>query len=282
MHRTLTYRSPTTGQDIIFDDGSSNVIGTALDIREFQYDWKTSTTGVITGGGYKPMNSELKVVIVGEENADHIVDVLESDSLSGNIGTLTDENGWTAQCICNGISVKEYAEDMFSLNMSMLFPDGCWRKSTTIHLRANSGTIIQSDGKDYPHDYGFDYQADSRSTVIEVSGAYGALLGIKFFGPCSNPYVSIGGNRYGVNADAETYGRIVVDPLGRKKIGGSVYSVDRYGNVTNLYSSRLRGYEGSGTYIFQRLSPGSHTVSWNQSTSIDLELIEERGTPPWN
>lgn len=282
MRRQLTYHSPVVERDIVFDNGDDVFIGTSLDIRIIDYGWKAASSGVITGGGYQPLDADLTVVVTDEETANDIIDVLEADSLSGEVGTLEDENGWVARCISNGLSIKRYVGDAFTLQIPLLFPDGCWRRSVVKHLRANTGTVHQSSGKDYPHDYGFDYQADSRSTTVEVSGAYGALLGITFFGACSNPYVSIAGNRYGVNADVDAYGRIVVDPLGRKKIGGSVFSVDRYGNKTNLYANRLRGYEGSGTYIFQRLKPGEHVVSWPQSISVDLEIIEERGTPSWN
>lgn len=115
-----------------------------------------------------------------------------------------------------------------------------------------------------------------------VDNASGALVRIYFRGVCTYPYVLIAGNRYSVDAAAASGESIIVDPTQRRVIGGSVYRADRYGNTDNLFDYRGRGIEGSGSYIFERIPNGEHRASWLQSTNIDLDIIEERGTPPWS
>ena len=89
-------------------------------------------------------------------------------------------------------------------------------------------------------------------------------------------------NRFGVNASAETGERIVIDPLGRHTVGSSVYKVGAFGERTNLFDSRVRGTEGSGSYVFATMPAGSLSVAWPQEFGVTLDTIEERGSLPWN
>lgn len=150
--------------------------------------------------------------------------------------------------------------------------------------------IVVSDA-DYPFDYGFDYAGTGMpaqaAATFEVPTACAVRL--TFFGPCVGPYASVTSdgpsgtmtNRYGVDSTAAEGERIVVDPLGVRTVGGSVYKVGTYGQRTNLFDKRVRGAEGSGTYAFQRLPAGTLSVTWPRTCALDVETIEERGSLPW-
>lgn len=130
---------------------------------------------------------------------------------------------------------------------------------------------------------GFDFAEDLAASRLEVATKAGALARITFFGPCANPYVVIAGNVYGVTGASASFGeQIVIDPLGIRTPGAAVYHVGKYGETTNLYAKRRRGVEGSGSYAFERLPYGESYASWPQSFGVDIEVIEERGTPPWS
>ena len=132
---------------------------------------------------------------------------------------------------------------------------------------------------DFPFDYANTPVAASSIDVPED----GALARITFYGPCASPYVRIGTNIYGVDSSAQANERIVIDPTGKHVVGSSVYRVGRFGETANLYDARRRGTKGSGTYVFERLEPGEgQPVSWPQSFGCDVEVIEERGEPPWS
>jgi len=114
-----------------------------------------------------------------------------------------------------------------------------------------------------------------------VDNANGALVRVFFRGACSYPYVLIASTRYAVNAAAARGESIVIDPTRRCEIGGSVYRAGRYGSTDNLFNYRERGSDGS-THIFDRIPKGEHRASWPQDIHIDLDVIEERGAPPWS
>ena len=141
-----------------------------------------------------------------------------------------------------------------------------------------------SPGDDTSDSAGFDVGIDIVGAKVVVENQNGALLRVRFNGPCNSPYVVVAGNTYKVNAQAVNGETIVIDPLRRNscKVGEIVYRVDRYGYTTNLYSSRERGHEGSGSYVFQRVPYGEHYVSWPQDMTVDLDIIDERGMPPWS
>lgn len=129
---------------------------------------------------------------------------------------------------------------------------------------------------------GFDYGVVLFGAPFEVESASGALLRIMFHGICDDPYVLVGGNRYMVDANANAGETIVIDPTRLREIGGSVYKQGRYGYLENLFDKRGRGAPGSGTYVFERIAAGSHRASWPQTMDVSIDVIEERGTPPWS
>ena len=139
-------------------------------------------------------------------------------------------------------------------------------------------------GNNTDDSYGFDLGVDAVGTKVTVDNPTGSLVRVIFHGPCNKPYVSIAGNVYKVNASAVNGESIVIDPLARNKckVGSIVYRVDRSGYVTNLYPYRERGHDGSGTYVFRRIPYGEYYVGWPQDITVDLDIIDERGMPPWS
>ena len=39
---------------------------------------------------------------------------------------------------------------------------------------------------------------------------------------------------------------------------------------------------GSGSYVFERLRPGTSSVAWDGSFGFNLTYFQEEGEPPWN
>lgn len=212
------------------------------------------------------------------------VDTADTSALTlprGQTGTYrlraTDAFGRSAYSEPATVSAASMADDT-PFDMSCDLGDAAdWTMPAAERLESFTGT-----GGELYDEPGIDLGADIVGSRVDVSAPSGALLGIRFSGPCSSPYVSIGGNTYGVDAYAAPGETIAVDPLGRDTVGGSVFREDRYGNRSNLYARRRRGYEGSGSYVFQRLRAGSWYASWPQDVDVELDVIEERGMPPWS
>jgi len=196
-------------------------------------------------------------------------------------GTLVALGEWSQRALFPLSKPDALDAGSVTLKSTVLLLDGVWRRETRVTLQPGSGGSEEAGGTDYPHDYPLDLGATASGTTITVGGQ-GALVRVTFFGAASDPYVVIGSNTYGIECSLGSGERAVIDPLRRREVGGSVYSVGRFGEVTNLFASRLRGAEGSGTYCFERLPAGELRVAWPQSMGVWLDIIEERGALPWS
>ena len=226
---------------------------------------------------------------VWADKADEFARKVYDDAADGG-GTLI-VDGWSLNCIVkSGKGIKTQGGRV-SLALSVIATDPTWRRITKHSLVAESGTDTSTTGLDYPTDYEFDYAGTSRgSSMQQFRADVPCSVRVTFFGPCQNPYVQVtsasgkttSSNYYGVDASADAGERIVIDPMGRRSVGSSVYKVGAYGERTNLFDSRRRGVEGSGSYVFATMPAGDLMVSWPQGYAVDVETIEERGSLPWS
>lgn len=284
---TYTTASGDTASGTTFDLSSARAIGWGNDLLGWSWD-ADKDTGVITRAA---RTYELMVVAIDVATFDELSRRMEQDAVSGRMGTLS-VDGWKLSCSAKTAAPKHVGDGIVSAKLILYATDPTWRRVTSHTLVPESGQQTETTGLDYPTDYTFDYAGTTRSSGIEsFSLAVESAIRVTFWGPCTNPYCTVtsrtqgGGtrsNRFGVNADAATGERIVIDPLGRHAVGASVYRVGAFGETTNLFDSRVRGVEGSGSYVFATMPAGNLSVAWPQEFGVTLETIEERGSLPWN
>lgn len=245
------------------------------------------TTGAITR---KARTYKLKAVTLDLKMLNEISRWIEADADDGVQGKLVID-GWELLCNASVAESKRIGNDIALVTFTFHTVDPTWRriiKYSFVPNSASDGSGVLS-GLDMPFDFEFDFAGSAMSSAMELLElSVKSVARITFFGACSNPYVRISSpdgalnNVYGVNAEVDFGERVVIDPLGRKTVGGSVYKIDASGRRTNLYNNRMRGIAGSGSYVFESLPPCSLFVSWPQSFGVDIETIEERGSLPWN
>lgn len=284
---TYTTASGDSTAGTTFDLSSAKAIGWSNDLLGWSWD-ADKDTGAITRAA---RTYELMVVAIDVATFDELSRRMEQDAVSGRMGTLS-VDGWELSCSAKTAAPKHVGNGIVSAKLTLYATDPTWRRVTSHTLVPESGQQTETTGLDYPTDYAFDYAGTTRSSGIEsFSLAVESAIRVTFWGPCTNPYCTVtsrtqgGGtrsNRYGVNADAATGERIVIDPLGRHAVGASVYRVGAFGETTNLFDSRVRGVEGSGSYVFATMPAGDLSVAWPQEFGVTLETIEERGSLPWN
>lgn len=210
----------------------------------------------------------------------------------GDGGTLS-ADGWVRRCKARSCSYDRAPSGWAAVSMTMRSTDQLWRRTRSYDLMTgNVGSGTVTTGLDLPTDYPFDLAGTSTAmTFRDLEAGSSFLVRSTFFGPCVSPYVFVTSrgadgavvtNRYGVDASADVGERIVIDPLGTDRLGASVYKVGAYGERSNLFDRRLRGVDGSGTYVFQRMPVGSVSAAWPQSYGVTLDIIEERGSLPWS
>ena len=154
-----------------------------------------------------------------------------------------------------------------------------WMRSTTTMLTPSEAALV--GGLDYEYDYPHDYGADvNERAVVEV--AQPALVRITVFGQCEDPWVSIAGNKYGVNVSVPEGARLVIDPTLKGSMNHDAVVVKGiYGDVTDAYPMRMRGAKGSGSYIFEEVPAGVNEIKWPGTFSANVEVIERRSALPW-
>lgn len=251
------------------------------------WEWDMDETGA---AARKDADYKASVVFADQASYNAFLEGTYEDAEASLEGTLT-VDGWSLSCAVKGGDAKRLGAGLIETELTFHSASPMWRKITTHRLAAASGDATTTTGLDIPTDYPFDLAGTS-----VASGLAGMMVDtpfltrLTFFGVCQNPYATVTSraadgtsqsNRFGVSSSAGLGERIVIDPLGMRTVGASVYKVGAYGERSNLFDARTRGVEGSGSYVFQKLPPGYVSVSWPQSEAVTLDVIEERGSLPW-
>lgn len=187
--------------------------------------------------------------------------------------------GYDLECLVVGQAPSEYehGDRWLECELSVRVDDPTWRAGVTHPFRIVKNVEV-GEFLDFPFDFPFDFTPLPKASEIENGSSQeeGSDFVMRIYGPCTNPYVQIGGNSYRVDVRVPSGGYLEVDSA-----AGTVEVVSKYGERTNAYDNRQRGAEGSGSYIFQRIPSGTSTVSWSNSFDFDVELFDERDIPPW-
>ena len=126
-------------------------------------------------------------------------------------------------------------------------------------------------GFDYPFDYMIDYGISNVSQFFENEALESANFEIKFYGPCYNPYITIGDNTYRLFVTLTEGERAVIDSRTKK-----ITQVSIIGEETNIFHLRDRE-----NYIFEKIPEGLLPVTKPPGLSAEIVLYDERGEPDW-
>lgn len=196
-------------------------------------------------------------------------------------GRLISPNGWMQQAFVTKTTPSDIFLGSVIAKLTVVLLDGVWRKEVKHVLKPDTQALISGSGLDYPHDFDFDLGGSIPGKDMEF--IRDSKVRITFFGPCQDPYVRIGSNLYGVKGVTVAAGeRVVIDPTLVGEYGRAIRLVGTYGTERNLFSKRIRGAKGSGSYAFEPVAGGYLPVSWPQTYGIDIDEIRERGGLPWS
>lgn len=245
--------------------------------------WELTRSGRAFERQERQLDVELSFAGSGwHERAMRFLELCDSGALSERPGRLH-VGDWYLTCYVVKGSPSFRTSDGVRYDVTLATDDQVWRRETTRHLLPNTGREMESETLDYPHDYGHDYGTSSVAGVtIDVPGVTPCDLRLTIYGHAVSPYVRIGSNTYQVNVTVPSGAILTIDTTRKgSMLGDSVVLRGRYGDEQDVFSKRLRGAEGSGSYIYELVPPGPQTVSWPQGFGVDLTLIERRGRLPW-
>jgi hypothetical protein len=141
-----------------------------------------------------------------------------------------------------------------------------WIKENKYHF---TSIRDESTGPDFSFDFPIDLGAPSYSEVLPCDCINSANFKLTFFGPCTDPSVTIGRNRYGLFCTLGSNERVEIDSKMK-----TVEKYDAHGNEENYFYLRDKD-----SYIFTKIDRGDIPVVRSKSLKMDVTLFDERGEP---
>lgn len=211
----------------------------------------------------------------GRELRNRLFATTEKDVLAKKPGAIHIDD-WYMRCYVRA-SRKDrywYTGEAADYELTVISDDPVW----IMEHRTRFSKGDTAGGMNFPFNFPFNFGAPNAGTQqIENPGFVQSPVRITVYGPASHPSIVIGGNRYEVECEVPAGGRLVIDGIGK-----TITLEDAYGRKENVFSKR-RGIpcEGSGSYVFQRLSPGHQAVSWDGSFAWDAIVYEQSSERRW-
>lgn len=273
--QSLEYACAATGERIGFE---GPLYGETLaGLRGRVWDYRVGARG-LTGITRKTRETNVTVRIHDSPaTLDLLRRLADADMAAGTPGTLVADGEWETRAWIAKSEPQTITPTMVETQLTIVLADGVWRRGTTEHHAPQSNT--DGGDLDYPYDYPYDYAGMSIFDTVTNATGMPQPVKLTIFGPCVNPYIIIGPNRYEVDATIPAGSRLEIDGTADAR---TVIMISDAGLRTNLFGKAVRGTgRGSGTYIFEPLPHGTSTISWAGGFKFDLTAIEERSEPPW-
>lgn len=260
---------------------------TLTGLRGRAWDYSLASRG-LTGVTRKTRETNVTVRIHDSPaTLDLLCRLADADMAAGTPGTLIADGEWETRAWIPKSEPQTITPTMVETQLTVVLLDGVWRRETTTHHdpRTDAGS-----GLDYPHDYPHDYGGMSILDTVANTSGMPQPIRLTIFGPCVNPYVIIGPNRYEVDATIPASSRLEIDGTADAR---TVIMISDTGLRTNLFAKAMRGTgRGSGTYIFEPLPPRHEhdQLGWRirirpdrhrreERTAMDLIVTDTNGTP---
>ena len=207
---SFSYTSGSTGEVYDLNDPDGVLSGAAESVRggewsvRFGRRWVTSAARSV-----RPV--KLRVHVPDPDRIDSLLAALDADVASMAPGTLAVGEWRQSACVTEkdvaSVDVGG-ASASFSLTVALL--DGEWVRPTS-HRFQPASQHVSGTGLDLPCDLPCDLTALPPPPTVDVPGLVPCAVSIVIYGPATSPYITIGGNRYAVDAAVAAGGHLVLD-----------------------------------------------------------------------
>lgn len=284
MRTDIAYVS-SLGERVEFGGSEKSLHYFAHDLRNWSWEYTVGVAGAVTAFSRRPSKPrELSFPVgIGASTREEGIELRNRIETMGERDVQLMSPGrvyvgdWYVRAYVIGCEPTDYwMDDRFAeLDLTLLVENPGWVKETTLSYVPETG-IETGSGVDFPAEFDLEFKRERISNRIFNSALAPQDFLLRIYGPATNPYVTIGGNRYGVNVEVPAGSRLEIDSSAR-----TVRLISDEGVVTGAYGKRVPGAEGSGSYIFQKVPVGESSLSWPNSFSFDLVLYEVRTSCPW-
>lgn len=184
---------------------------------------------------------------------------------------------WSLDCYVIGCDPTAYwMDDRFcELDLTVLAERMEWIRSVEHRFSPGAGSA-GGVGGEFPFDFKWEFRRPRTSEAVSNPGIAPAPFVWRVYGPAQSPYMIAGGNTYRVDCTVPDGSRLEVDSRAK-----TIKLVHADGSEESVFASRLRGSQGSGTYVFEPFAIGDTSITWNGSYKWDLVLHDVRSSPGW-
>lgn len=261
----------------VFEFGKNGIYVDMNDLHD--YEWTvTKKNNKISSLDYAVSKRTLPVIIICKTEEEGIAarnklfEIVEKDALSMQHGQII-IGDYYFKCFVTKSQKSEYLTSKrymkVKLTLTTDFP--FWVKESTFVFRKQGGALKGGHNFDFNFDYPFDYFSGLDRKDFFNTGFAGTNFRMIIFGACSNPVVYVNGHAYQVNCDVALGEYLTIDSV-NKTI--TLTAID--GSKTNKFNLRNRD-----SYVFEKIKPGTNTVTWEGDFGVDITLLEERSEPKW-
>ena len=157
------------------------------------------------------------------------------------------------------------------IKLTLTSEDPAWYRERNYNFGSDGNSSAIMGGSDYPYDYRFDYAQRITGKTISCDSVGVNPLKITIYGAVNDPAIIIGGHTYKLNGSLGSGEYVVIDGLNK-----TITMTTANGTKVNWFDKR-----GRGSYIFEPIPAGNHTVAYSGSFMFDLTVIEKRREPKW-
>lgn len=261
----------------VFEFGKNGIYVDMNDLHD--YEWTvTKKNNKISSLDRTISKRTLPVIIICKTEEEGIAarnklfEIVEKDALSMQHGQII-IGDYYFRCFVTKAQKSEYLTSKrymkVKLTLTTDFP--FWVKESTFVFRKRGGTLNGGQNLDFKFDYPFDFFSGMDRQDFFNTGFAGTNFRMIIYGACSNPVVYVNGHGYQVNCDVAVGEYLTIDSVSKTI---TLTAID--GSKTNKFNLRNRD-----SYVFEKIKPGSNTVTWEGDFGVDITLLEERSEPKW-
>lgn len=260
----------------VFEFGKDGIYIDTNDLHD--YEWTvTQKNNRVSALDYSVSKRKLPITIIcdteeaGIEARNKLMEVTEKDVLAMQHGQII-IGDYYFRCFVTKSQKKDYLKSKryMSITLTVTSDFPYWVKETTYSFR-NDAEETAGQNLDFKFDFPFDYYSGLGSKEMNNTNFVGANFRMIIYGACRNPTVFVSGHAYTVNCDVGESEYLTIDSVAKK-----IYLTANNGAITNVFNLRDRE-----SYVFEKIQPGSHVVTWEGEFSVDIILLEERSEPKW-
>ena len=246
----------------------------------FDYEWNYESIQSVYGGTItrftkKMAKKDLKFTVKAPTKQGYydalndLFEITEKDVVENTPGRLY-VNGYYLSCfiVAGSKSEWESGAPICDGELTLVAPNPFFVRE---NMTSYSEQTTTGDYGKYPMRYPTRYASGATSQELVNPHFSNSPFKMVIYGACTNPAVMISGNLYQVNAVLLDGELLIINTQERTIV---VQSVD--GTATNAFNLQNRN-----SYIFESLSAGSNTISWDGTFAIDITIFEERSEPKW-